>query len=353
MLRISAMILALALVSACGGGGGSNPLQNTEEEETDTDTGTDTEDDADPIGGDRTLPPGTASPTPDTAIVRVEADDGEGAGVATGYDYDSATDTFYVDNLAFDGDNTYSRGTAVSSLAPNIAVYESDAPGIDPISGLQHDDAEYRAVYGVSDTGTTKFAIVRPAGYNDFGFRGYTYEREGSVTLPTDIQATYIGDYGGVRVYEGTTGLDYVTGTAVMSVDFNDFNQAPGVSLYVVDRHLYDINGNDVTTEYLDALMAANTQGVRPTNGLGQDNLPDINPVIRIDAADTNGEVTSEVFTLLELDNGSTTNLSSGNYYAIMAGDGASEIVGIVVMTGTDPRNSTSFEETGGFIVTR
>ena len=345
MLRISAMILALALVSACGGGG-SNPLQNTEEEETDTDTDTDTDTgtDSDPIGGDRNLPPGTESPTPNTSIVRYEDSEGstDGAGTVSGVTYDSANDEFTVDGLPFDTNNVYTRGTAVSQLG-SYSVYESDPAG----------EFHNRAIYGVSDSGATRFIVVRPTDYNSYGFRGFIYERDGGVNLPTTGTAVYTGDYAGVRIYQGVRSLDYVTGDAEMVIDFEDFDDALGTTLRIRNRRLYDLNGNDVTSEYLDALMDDNTNGIRPTttDGTG-DALPDIAPIIRNNGGDSNGEIVNGVYTQLYQIDDTPTRLSDGEYYAIVAGENADEVVGVLVMTGTDPRHSVPFEETGGFILT-
>ncbi len=348
MLRISAMILALALVSACGGGG-SNPLQNTEEEETDTDTDTDTDTgtDSDPIDGGRNLPPGTANPSPNTAIVRYEDPDGstDGAGTVTNVEYDPediGADVFLVDGLPFDGNNIYTRGTAVDQLG-SYAVYESDPAG----------EFHNRAIYGVSDSGTTEFIVVRPTDYNSYGFRGFIYQRNGGVNLPTTGTAIYTGDYAGVRVYQGVQSLDYVTGDAEMVIDFEDFDDALGTTLRIRNRRLYDLNGNDVSSEYLDALMDDNTNGIRPTATNGTDDaLPDIAPVIRNNGGDSNGEIVNGVYTQLYQIDDTPTRLSDGEYYAIVAGENADEVVGVLVMTGTDPRHSVPFEETGGFILT-
>lgn len=348
MLRISAMILALALVSACGGGGGSNPLQAPEEEEeTDTDTGEDTGTDSDPIDGGRNLPPGTANPSPNTEIVRYEDPDGstDGAGTVTNVRYDpedTGADVFLVDGLPFDGNNIYTRGTAVDQLG-SYAVYESDPAG----------EFHNRAIYGVSDSGTTEFIVVRPTDYNSYGFRGFIYQRNGGVNLPTTGTAIYTGDYAGVRVYQGVQSLDYVTGDAEMVIDFEDFDDALGTTLRIRNRRLYDLNGNDVTSEYLDALMDDNTNGIRPTATNGTDDaLPDIAPVIRNNGGDSNGEIVNGVYTQLYQIDDTPTRLSDGEYYAIVAGENADEVVGVLVMTGTDPRHSVPFEETGGFILT-
>ena len=319
-------------------------MQNVEEEETDTDTGTDTDTDADPIDSGRNLPPGTANPTPNTAIVRYEDSEGstDGAGLVSGVSYNEAADEFTVDGLPFDTNNVYTRGTAVGSLG-SYAVYESDPAG----------EFHNRAIYGVSDSGTTKFIIVRPTDYNSYGFRGFIYERSGGVNLPTTGTAIYTGDYAGVRIYQGLRSMDYVTGDAEMVIDFEDFDDALGTTLRIRNRRLYDLNGNDVTSEYLDALMDDNTNGIRPTatNGI-DDALPDIAPIIRTNGGDTNGEIVNGVYTQLYNIDDTPTRLSDGEYYAIVAGENADEVVGIVVMTGSDPRHSVPFEETGGFILT-
>ena len=73
---------------------------------------------------------------------------------------------------------------------------------------------------------------------------------------------------------------------------------------------------------------------------------------------DRNGEITGETFsTYVTTDsNGNTTveEYESGNYYAVLAGDDAEEVVGIVVVEGEDPRDTNvTFRETGGFIAQR
>ena len=97
------IVAALAAGLALSGCGDGNPFEEEEEETTE-----ETDGDVDGITGDRTLPPGTASPQPNTSIVRSEptVDEGgnQGDGYATDVRYDAATDTFYVDNLAFGGE---------------------------------------------------------------------------------------------------------------------------------------------------------------------------------------------------------------------------------------------------------
>lgn len=94
---------------------------------------------------------------------------------------------------------------------------------------------------------------------------------------------------------------------------------------------------------------------VLDTDADGNPVLPRIRPVISPDDADSNGEIASEIFEIAEFDNGETIESGEGTYYAIISGEDAGEIVGVLVMTGNDPRfdDSTTYQETGGFIVYR
>jgi len=57
---------------------------------------------------------------------------------------------------------------------------------------------------------------------------------------------------------------------------------------------------------------------------------------------------------LLTSSTGASTALGQGQFYALMAGEDASEIVGVVVVEVQDPRfDDVSTQESGGFIVYR
>ncbi|MBY6091372.1 hypothetical protein [Maritimibacter alkaliphilus] len=354
--------LAIALaVSACSGDG-TNPFDDTETEDgSGTDDGTTID--------DRGLPPGTASPTPNRSITRSEAETETGGGTALNYEYrnDSGQDEFYVDNLPFDADNTYSRGTAVSSLgtAGSYAVYESSPTAVDPDTGNTVSAMTYRALYGKSLSGQTQFAIVRSASYTDYGFGGFIYRRnqtdnngdQVSLVVPTcsgDCTAQYTGDYAGIRVFSGSGGLEYTQGDAEMYVDFEDFNDGQsGVALYVYNRRIYDINGNDVTGNYMTALEAVD-DSTTITNTGGGAYMPALRSVISPDNADANGEIVGTILSDVQNSDGTVTELESGNYYAILSGQSAEEVVGVLVVESDDPRvDGVSAQETGGFILYR
>jgi hypothetical protein len=322
------------------------------------------------------LPPGTTDPTPNSQIVRREEQDEEsGGGYATNIRYlnDEGQDEFFVDNIAFDGNNIYTRGDPVTGVAQlgSFAVYEGAETTEDPVTGTTLRTFTYRAIYGRSINGETEFAILRSGSYVDFGFGGFVYQRNGfdddgnavTLVLPEDGDARYTGDYAGIRVFSGRGGLEYVDGDAEMFIDFKDFNDGNrGVALFVNNRRLYDINGTEVTGEYIDALARGDESEdgtttrslVTDTDADGNPVLPRIRPVISPDDADANGEVAGEVFEIAEFDNGEVSESGEGTYYAIISGEGAGEVVGVLVMTGNDPRFAGgTYQETSGFIVYR
>ncbi|MCA0922419.1 hypothetical protein [Pseudooceanicola nanhaiensis] len=355
--------LAIALaVSACSGDG-TNPF----DDDTTTDDTT-TDDDGTTID-DRGLPPGTTSPSPNTSITRSEAETETGGGTALNYEYrnDSGQDEFYVDNLPFDADNVYSRGTAVSSLgtAGSYAVYESAPTTTDPSTGTTVSTMTYRAIYGKSTSGQTQFAIVRSASYSDYGFGGFIYKRNAtdsngdavSLVVPTcsgECTAQYTGDYAGIRVFSGSGGLEYTQGDAEMYIDFEDFNDGQsGVALYVYNRRIYDISGNDVTAAYMTALEAVD-DSTTITNTGGGAYMPALRSVISPDNADANGEIVGSILSDVRNSDGTVTELESGNYYAILSGQNAEEVVGVLVVESEDPRiDGVTAQETGGFILYR
>lgn len=316
-------ILLLAALTAGACGNSSNPF--------DEDTGDDSSDEV----------------TADSAISRSEAVDGNGGGYVSGVSYDAGTDTFTVKGLAFDGDGTYSRLAAPFSSLGGYALYEGAMTYYDDETGAPISQMNHRAIYGVSGSGKTEFAIVRSGGYLGYGFGGFIYQRNGAVTLPSSGQATYTGQYAGLRVFDGTDGIEYSQGDMTVSIDFTDFEDGSAVSGSVSNRQVFDADGNDVTAEIADALVSGATE------------LPVLTFVVEPGVMDDAGELTGSVSSHYS-DGGSVTDFETGSYYAILSdgaggsSDPADEIVGIIVMTSEDPRNDAlTVQETGGFILYR
>ena len=301
-----------------------------------------------PIDSDGTLPPGTESPTPARGIVRYEPKDDKGNGYATGFKYDRKNDTFSVDNLAFDGaDTPYKRGKSVKSLG-RFAVYEGPETYPDTVTDVPIRQFQHRALYAVSDSGKVELAIVRTGAYVNYGFGGFIYQRTDAVDLPTTGMATYSGEYAGLRDFQGRGGLEYVRGDMTMDIDFEDFNEGGGVRGFVTNRRVYDIDGKDITSEITKAL------------GTGTDVLPTIALHVGPGTMTKNGEMTGQASSYVTDENDAISTFEKGTYYAVLSGegtektgDGANEVVGIIVVEADDPRGAYKTRETGGFLLTR
>ena len=356
MKRQISALLILAALSACGDG---EPIfDDPTETETETETDTDTDAGIDSDGG---LPPGTESPTTDSAIVRYEGRDGEtGGGFVKNVSYNSADDTLTVSSLAFDGTEPYNRDEANAVRAINgYAVYEADVVVDDFLTDSDIGQlVPTRAIYGVSDNTVdgsprTSFVIVRTGAYASYGFGGFVYQREGGVVLPSDssAQATFDGDYAGVRVFNGTGGVEYTEGDMTMSIDFGGFGDNIVVNGIVTNRTAYDANGGSISIDR------------DPSNGIidGSLVLPNLRWYIDGDltAMDENGEITGEVLSGYVDENGTYIDYESGTYYAIVAGDltdpaDGGEIVGVMTIESSDTRyEGITAQETGGFILYR
>lgn len=343
-------LAAFSVLSACSGDG-TNPFTDP------GDDGTETEpDDGTPIDGDREMPPGTASPTPDFSIFRAEAQNGDGNGYAQSIAYDATSDTFYVDNLAFDAANEYTRGTVVGSLGTTgqysrpYAVYESAAIFPDSLTGRPINQFTHRMIYGISPSTNTQFAIVRTGSYVNYGFGGFIYQRSNGVNIPDSGQARYSGAMAGLVDYKGAGRLDYSTADIEIAIDFEDFNESTGlrgdaVRGRITNRRIYDLNGTDIT----DAIVTR----IESENEITLASLPTATFVISPDAMDINGEILGAVSSQYVNDDDELVDFAQGNYYAIVSGENAEEIVGIVVLESELSPYGTGFRDTSGFIVYR
>jgi len=343
MTRILTSLSLLALLAACGDG---QPFfDNTDLDNQDAEIA-DNADDTIGDGGDidaDSLLAGTDSPTDSGAIFRYETNKDNGGGLVTDVSYDAGTDTFTVDNIGFDGANVYQRGAAVDSLGV-YAVFDANQTEADFLTGNPVGQiVPYRAVVGTSVNTVdaaprTTFALVRTGGYVSYGFGGYVYERAGGVTLPTSGQATFAGEYGGVRTFAKQSGLRFVTGDMTLAIDFDDFNANNAIRGRVENRVVFFEDGS------VDS--AANNSDIGWIIVEGTDTLT------------SNGEIVSEVFTTRTGDSGQLETYFEGTFNGIIAGDTLSagdggEIVGIINMIAEDEDLEISIQETGGAILYR
>ncbi|KIN61660.1 hypothetical protein Z945_2653 [Sulfitobacter noctilucae] len=308
---------------------------------------------ADPeiIESNREVPPGTTQPEAGATIFRKEPLSEEGNGFAESVSYNADDDTFFVDNLPFDGsdDTPYIRGRAVGSLGP-YAVYEAVDQYPDTDTGARINQFTHRAIYGVSRSGQTEFAIVRSGAYVNYGFGGFVYERNGSVNLPTTGQALYNGKGAGLRDYTGRGGLEYSTSDVQIAVDFGDFNEQTGqyegaVDGFVFNRRIFDTTGTEITQDILSRINAGNNSSLQA--------VPNIVFRIGPNALDPNGEIVGTLGSRFANNSDQAVTFEEGNYYGIISGDNAEEIVGIIVAESTVDPSADGVRDTIGFTIYR
>ena len=295
------------------------------------------------------VPPGTADPTTSTSITRFEPPgDTGGDGFVTTVSYDPSNDTFTVDNLAFDGNGAYTRDNEVPGVNATFpfAVYENAALTNDEITGTPITQLQHKAIYAVSASGQSKFAIVRTGSYVDFGFGGFIYQRDGSVTLPTVGQARYTGDYQGLRDFNGAGGIEYTIAEMIIDIDFSDFNDGSAVKGGLRNLRVFDTAGTEITNDIIDAINTENSTSITE--------LPSLLVDITSGSVSANGEIIGTMTSVIQNGSGAFENFETGNYYAVLSGDNADEVVGVLVVSGDDPRaTGVTARETGGFILTR
>ncbi|MBS1304029.1 hypothetical protein [Loktanella sp. SALINAS62] len=336
MIRILTVVSALTFLAACGDG---QPLIDTPA----------------PKGADDAdldLPPGTENVTASSDIFRFEAPNDDGGGLVTDVSYNAKNDTFSVDNLGFDGENVYSRKAAPLASLGSTRIYEADVEVEDFLTGdAVGQIVPYIALYGVSKTKVgdepqTSFAIVRTGGYAGYGFGGFVYERNGGTVLPSAGQATFSGDYAGVRVFAPSRStIEYVTGDMTIDIDFEDFNANDAVKGRITDRRIFDEDGVRIVTGFDD----------------GDLQTPNVNIIIRegTKSLSSAGEIEVSLNNFIRDEDGKLVQYETGKFTGIVAGDttkgDGGQIVGIVVLDSEDPRfdGDITVKETGGAILYR
>lgn len=298
------------------------------------------------------LPPGTTNPSANSGITRYEAlDRANGNGFAQSFRYDEANDRFYVDNLAFDGANSpYTRVTALGAFDPGpFRVYEGPSTYADNVTGAPIEQFLHRAILGTSPSGEVEFAIVRTGSYVNYGFGGFIYSRDGSVTLPLPDsgQAHFEGDYRALRDFQNRGGIEYSSGDMYIDIDFEDFNEGDAVKGAVFNRRIYDVDGVDITASVIAGLQSE-------YDNLSISAIPNLVFEVGPGHVDSNGEMAGNVISTVVNGEGAAVPLESGKYYALLSGEGVDEIVGVIVAEAEDARSpGVTVRETGGFILTR
>ncbi len=343
MVNKAISLSALMVLVACGG----NPFLTPEEFPEPTEE----------LGG-------TTNPAASRSINRFELRDSVGGGYVTDTDYDSVSGTFTVDGLPFDGINEYNEITVPNVTTP-FDLYEPNPIAVDEVNGIPVAVFLHRAVRGQSTSGDTSFAIIRTGQYINFGFGGFVFERNGSVTLPqangSSSFAVYNGDYAGVRDFTNSGGLEYVTGDMNITIDLGDFDGSGALIGSVTNRQVYDLNGVNVTPQIVAAL-ADDFDNAALTE------LPAITFTVQENTLTPAGEISGSARSFPINGDGASERWEDGRFYGVISGAGADqEVVGVIVITATDPRfgnaggtpdptggtATVSVRETGGFILYR
>jgi hypothetical protein len=228
------------------------------------------------------------------------------------FTYDSGTNTISINNLPFDLDGDYSFVGTVNGFSQFIN---------------DNGDEIYVALYREGTEGTGA-GVVATDGYANFGYGGVVLRSDGA-TLPSNGEATFSGQYAGIRVTSGVSGTtvapDFtrVTGTANMRVDFEDFDVVGAIDGVIINRVAID-----------------------------ETNFPTALPSVSITTTGFDGiqiETTSAAEVV-----GPDQSGASGTFFGIFGGNvgaGTAEIAGIIILQGANFLNDDyDVLERGGFI---
>lgn len=233
------------------------------------------------------------------------------SGEVNRFTYNSATDVVTINNLPFDLGGTYSRNAALDQ--DGFRAYVNDAG-----------DETYVALFSADLANNVAAGVVGTDGYLEFGYGGTMYTSTGA-SLPSAGEATFEGQYAGIRVYEGdTTQLGFSRGTARLRMDFDDFDVVGAIDVLITDRTAYD-NSNTLIGD-LPYLSGQTTQhdGIR----IKSTNVTEVYP-----DSSTGGTGTLE-------------GIFGGTVGAGLGG----QIAGVVVITSPDQASGLNVMERGAFI---
>lgn len=249
-----------------------------------------------PVGGGGTVIPPTSNC--DTGV--------ECQGDVTFVAYDEDTDTLTIAGTPFDDDNIngdYVRvpGNDIAAAGGTWLAYENAPVGLSP----------YTAYIRASASGQVSAGVVNNDDYFDYGYGGSFYAVNGGVSVPVAGLATYTGDYVGLRVFDGSDGLEVATGDVDMEVDFGDER----IRGFITNRAIQ-----------------------------GGGALEDL---VLNDGVITGGSFSG---TAISRDGGGAV-IEEGTYEGQFAGTGASELVGIFIVQ--DTTDAINVQETGVYTATQ
>lgn len=306
-------ICILLFLAACSDGtvafgDGSTSSDDTTDSTDDTGTGDGS--------GDGSGSGGSGDSTGDTVAINEILVEDVGSGLTmSAYSFDDTTGELKLVDLPFDAsDDTY---TLISStaLGNGFSLYESNPASSDATM-------QYYAVFRRSDSGNSQVVAAATSGFSSLGRAGLAATRlNDTITLPSDGNYRYTGQYAGLRVTEESSATDTVTGDVFLLIDFDD-NDTGTIVGNITNR----VPRDAATLAVGDPLasVALKTSAIDRVNSR----------VVEGEAAET-GDGES----------------GSGSWQAIFAGPNGEEIAGVLLLsdssTGPDPQ---AVREVGGFI---
>ncbi len=240
------------------------------------------------------------------------------SGEVNKFTFDPATDTLSLNNLPFDLSGKYTRDASFDRNG--FKAYRNVAGG-----------NNYVALYAEGAGGKVGAGVVGTDDYLDYGYGGSVLRTDGA-TLPSTGEAVFDGDYAGIRVYEGDSGIHGNTvgtsdGTVSINMDFDDFDVVGAIDIIISNRHAYDSAGVFIGDLPYFSGSTTGLDGLK----IKQTNITEINP------------------------DGSTGG--SGTLDGIMGGTVGSglggQIAGIVLITSPDAASGLNVKETGAFLATQ
>lgn len=237
--------------------------------------------------------------------------------------YDAEKDELVVNNIPFDG-ATAPNGQAVYARQGDLG-----ATGFGRYENVDG-DLNYYAVFRRSNSGAVEGGAFQTGDYVTPGLGGAAVRRTGNVNLPSTGEYTFTGEYAAVRSFDdGPTapvGVQYVTGTSSLSLDFGDFDGVGAVIGTITGRNLYAEDGSLIGP--MDDYVSFSAGEIDRDNG-------------KI----TGGTVTNRK---------GGNELGTGSWSAVIGGANGTEIAGIIVFEGEgENSNGNPMRETGILIATR
>ena len=132
-----------------------------------------------------------------------------------------------VSNITFDGTILTLTGNPfdANDLGGEYAALDPVDQIVDGFTIFQNTDPDqfnrYLAIH--EETGAIALGVAAVEGYQDFGYTGAWYRVDDLTTsIPTSGLVQYLGSYGGVMTFEGSSDLLVTTGDVELQVDFTD-----------------------------------------------------------------------------------------------------------------------------------